>query len=142
MKYFTIKELTNTSYKSIDNTPTNVQTFNLVALIERVLDPAREALGIPITVSSGFRNKTINKLVGGAVNSQHTAGEAADLVCSDNAKLFRYIRENLIFDQLIWEFGDDNQPSWVHVSYSRQGVNRKEVLIARHVAGKIRYFHA
>ena len=141
MKYFTIKELTNTSYKSIDNTPSNVQTFNLVALVERVLDPAREWLGVPITVTSGFRNKTINQLVGGAVNSQHTTGEAADLVCSDNAKLFTYIRDCLIFDQLIWEFGDDTRPSWVHVSYSRQGVNRKEVLRAKHINGKIKYFH-
>lgn len=141
MKYFTIKELTNTSYKSIDNTPSNVQTFNLVALCERVLDPAREELGMPITVSSGFRNNIINQLVGGAVNSQHTTGEAADLVCSDNAKLFNYIRNNLIFDQLIWEFGDDTRPTWVHVSYSRQGVNRKEVLRAKHINGKIKYFH-
>ena len=85
MKYFTFKELTNTSYKSIDNTPSNMQTFNLVALCERVLDPAREGIGLAITVSSGFRNKVINQLVGGAVNSQHTTGEAADLVCSDYA---------------------------------------------------------
>ena len=118
-----------------------MQTFNLVALCERVLDPARGELGMPITVSSGFRNTIINQLVGGAVNSQHTTGEAADLVCSDNAKLFNYIRNNLIFDQLIWEFGDDIRPTWVHVSYSRQGVNRKEVLRAKHINGKIKYFH-
>lgn len=126
MKYFTIEELcqSETADKhKIGNHPTADVRAALVDLINNVLDPAREALGMPITVNSGFRSPILNSLVGGSKNSQHMRGEAADITCSDNARLFAFIRDNLEFDQLI----DEHDLSWVHVSYKREG-NRKQVL--------------
>lgn len=129
---FTLNELTRSMTAKrlgIDNTPNCEQTLNLKALVLKVLQPARDFLNKPITVTSGFRSDYLNRRIGGAKNSQHTTGEAADLMCSDNKKLFLYIKTYLDFDQLIWEYGDDNQPEWIHVSYSKE--NRKEVLIKR-----------
>ena len=133
MKYFTIKELTaSTKAKSmgIDNTPTPEVVGNLTALVEAVLDPLREKYGRPIHVSSGYRCPRLNKAVGGAVTSQHTTGEAADIYvsrASELAELFALIYFTLPFDQLIWERGTDEAPAWVHVSY-REGDNRRECL--------------
>ena len=87
--------------------------------MKKVLDPAREEFGQPIKVTSGFRSEELNKKIGGAKNSQHMFGEAADIQCSDNKKLFRILAD-MEFDQLIYEFGTDDQPAWVHVSYSRK----------------------
>lgn len=131
MKYFTIKEMCRSDKATalgIENKPTAEQIANMQALIDNVLDVARERLGSPIKVSSGFRCEKLNKAVKGAANSQHKKGQAADLVslAGDNAKLFSIIREMGNFDQLIWEYGTDKQPDWVHVSY-KQGANRHEV---------------
>ena len=136
MKYFTIAELTRTNQKA-NNAITIEQGDNLKQLIEKVLDPAREEFGEPIRVTSGFRSQEVNWLVGGANSSQHCKGQAADLTCSDNKKLFRILAE-MEFDQLIYEFGDENQPSWVHVSYVL-GANRNEILRARKSKGKTSY---
>lgn len=136
MKYFTIAELTRTNQKA-NNAITIEQGDNLKQLIEKVLDPAREEFGEPIRVTSGFRSQEVNRLVGGAKSSQHCKGQAADLTCSDNRKLFRILAE-MEFDQLIYEFGDENQPSWVHVSYVL-GANRNEILRARKSKGKTSY---
>lgn len=129
MKYFTIEELcrSNKAKKlGIDNTPHNSSVVdNLISLVNHVLDPARERLGSPITVTSGYRGPSLNSAVGGVKKSQHLNGQAADLVCNDNKKLFDIIRDNLNFDQLIWENGGQ----WVHVSFN-QASNRKEVLYA------------
>lgn len=125
MKYFTIAELCATSHP-IPNNPTQDITRNLEELVRYVLDPAREALGKPITVNSGYRCDRLNKSVKGATNSQHTKGEAADLTTGSkegNRRLFELIRDTLPFDQLI----DEKGYSWVHVSY-RHGNNRKQVL--------------
>lgn len=108
-------------------------------LVEHVLDPAREELGGPIKVTSGYRSADVNKAVGGSPTSQHTKGQAADLVCSDNRKLFDIIRHLPEYDQLIFEFGDDTAPAWVHVSYVRSGKNRKQILRAKSVRGKTVY---
>lgn len=137
MKYFTISELCRISVK-ITNEPSQNERLALAELINNVLDPAREELGAPITVNSGYRCKAVNAAVGGASTSQHLKGEAADLDCSDNAKLFEIIRDTLVFDQLIWEFGNDEAPAWVHVSYKTQG-NRGEVLKAVKIKGKTKY---
>lgn len=127
-KNFTLEELTKTD-TGLSNTPTLQAKQALVELVQNVLQPARDILGLPITVTSGYRNEAVNKAVGGASTSQHRKGEAADLVCKDNKRLFDVIRNNFVFDQLIWEFGNSEQPQWVHVSYKTQG-NRGEVLRA------------
>lgn len=137
MKYFTLKELARTS-TGLDNTPTPEVTIALTALVHNVLDPVRELIGMPIKVSSGYRSKSVNKSVGGAKNSQHIKGEAADISCANNALLYRLIRDNCVFDQLIWEFGDDDHPAWVHVSYSVTK-NRMQKLKAVSVKGKTKY---
>lgn len=136
MKYFTIAELTRTNH-SENNIPDAEEVINLVTLVEKVLDPAREEFGEPVKVTSGFRSQEVNRLVGGAKSSQHCNGQAADLTCSDNKNLFRILAE-MEFDQLIYEFGDENQPSWVHVSYVL-GANRNEILRARKSKGRTSY---
>lgn len=131
MRYFTIRELTKSETakrKKINNTPTNQQTINLVALVDNILDPLREAYGKPIIVTSGFRCRELNKLLGGSKNSQHCLGQAADIrtvedTIEENKKLFDLIIQlNLPFDQLINEYNYN----WIHVSYSTK--NRKQIL--------------
>ena len=126
MKYFTINELIKTS-TGISNIPNAEQVANLIYLVENLLDKAREELAMPITVTSGYRSEAVNRRVGGVANSQHTKGEAVDLVCGDNAKLFNILK-TMNFDQLIWEKGNNIQPAWVHVSLKRIGINRKQVI--------------
>ena len=126
MKYFTINELTKTS-TGISNIPNAEHVANLIYLVENLLDKAREQLGMPITVTSGYRSEKVNKAVGGVATSQHTKGEAVDLVCRDNARLFNILK-TMNFDQLIWEKGNSVQPAWVHVSSKRNGINRKQVI--------------
>lgn len=112
---------------NIKNTPPLQETGNLKALAENVLDPLREWYGKPIYVNSGYRNPQLNRLVGGAPSSQHMKGEAADITAgskAENKKLFDYIKSNLPFDQVI----DEKDYSWVHVSFKRDGSNRKQVL--------------
>ena len=133
MKYFIIEELTDSAVARqlhIDNTPDKMCIQNLQALVEHVLDPAREALGKPIRVNSGYRCPRLNKCVGGVDNSQHIKGEAADIDTghpAENKRLFEILLK-LPFDQLIWERGNKQGPAWIHVSYKRNGENRKEVL--------------
>lgn len=134
---FTLEELCATSSRHI-NIPTQGELNSLGSLVRNVLQPVRSLYGKIINVSSGFRNKLVNAEKGGASNSQHLKGEAADLDCENNALLFRLIRDNFMFDQLIWEGGDDKQPAWVHVSYVTQG-NRGEVLRMKVVNGKKTY---
>ncbi len=129
---FSLAELTQSitaANRGIDNTPTAVVIMNLRALAQKVLQPAREHLGAPITVSSGYRSPKLNKVIGGAKHSQHKLGEAADIICENNGLVFNFIMNHLEFDQLIWEFGNEQQPQWIHVSFSRTQ-NRGEVLRA------------
>lgn len=133
-KDFTLKELCVTK-TGIHNEPNATQTEALRELALNVLQPARDALGL-IRVTSGFRNPKVNAAIKGSRSSQHMKGEAADLQCEDNAALFNFIKE-LEFDQLIWEFGDKEQPDWVHVSFAKK--NRKEVLRAKRVNGVTKY---
>lgn len=109
---------------------------NLRRLVESVLQPARDRLGESIAVTSGYRCDRLNKALGGSASSQHRFGQAADLVSSSNAKLFEVLRSTP-FDQLIWEFGDADQPAWVHVSYSER--HRRQVLRAVKEGGKTVY---
>lgn len=136
MKYFTIEELTRTN-TGIKNDITPDSLYNIMTLVKKVLDPAREAYGAPIIVNSGYRSPEVNAAVGGAKNSQHCKGEAVDITCSDNLNLFKILLD-MEFDQLIYEHGDDNQPSWIHVSY-REGNNRQQVLRAKKSGKKTVY---
>ena len=127
-KYFSLEELTVT-HENLDNTPGPTARKNLKVLVDNLLDPLRRMIDEPIAVNSGFRTLAVNKAIGGAQKpiSQHTKGEAADIECFDNAKMFQVIREHFQFDQLIWEKGNDKQPDWVHVSYKANG-NRNQIL--------------
>lgn len=131
MKYFTLNELIKSDAakrSKINNTPNKQEENNLIALVENILDPLREAYGKPIIVTSGFRCERLNKLVNGSKTSQHRTGQAADIrtvedTVEENKKLFDLAQElNLPFDQLIDEYNFD----WVHVSYSPR--NRKQIL--------------
>lgn len=133
MKYFTISELIYSSsyWKVLWNKTTPEIEQNLTALVAAVLDPLRERYGKPINVNSGFRCKELNRLVKGAVNSQHMSGEAADIDTgskTENKKLAKLIVQmGLPFDQLI----DEANYAWVHVSYKCRGVNRGQILRMR-----------
>ena len=125
-KYFKLDELIHTSTGLI-NVPDKEQFYNLQKLVTNVLDPLRELYGHPITVNSAFRSKAVNKLVKGSDTSEHMLGRAADIKCNDNALLYKLIRDNFNYRQLIWEYGNDKQPSWVHVSYNEND-NKKQIL--------------
>lgn len=140
---FTLQEMVH-SYtavkKGILNEPNEAQIENMRILCENVLQPLRDALG-PIHISSGFRSVKLNTAIGGSSSSQHCAlkGAASDIdMGKRNAEVFNYIKENLEWDQLIWEFGTDENPSWVHVSY-HEGHNRKQILKAVKQAGRTKY---
>lgn len=139
MKYFTLEELTrsNTATQlNIDNTPSFEDKYYMVALIDHILDPLREAYGEPISVTSGYRSKKLNNAIGGAATSQHMKGQAADIVPSRAKtkeeikagckKIFELAQElKLPFDQLI----DESDFSWVHISFKLPiETNRGQVL--------------
>ena len=141
-KHISYNEATRTS-RQIDNTPNAAHLKNMVLLAEKVFEPLRKWAGEPIRINSFFRSEGVNKAVGGSRTSQHTAnnGAAVDLDAMgerSNAELFNYIFENLEFDQLIWEFGNELNPNWVHVSYIATG-NRKQALKAVKINGKTKY---
>lgn len=123
MKYFAMKEF---ECKDGCQMPSEVRA-NIVALVEHVLDPVRERLGMPIIVNSGYRCPKHNLAVGGAVNSQHMKGEAADVRPVQGSgftvqDLARVIVANGRWDQMIL------YPTFLHVSWKRNGPNRREVL--------------
>jgi len=118
----------------IANEPTQEHLQNLKLVAENVFQPIREHFGKPLAVSSGYRSEALNDLIGGSESSQHCKGQALDLDADTfggftNADVFYFIKENLDFDQLIWEFGTNENPDWVHVSY-KESNNRGEILIA------------
>ncbi|NCX04182.1 MAG: DUF882 domain-containing protein [Actinobacteria bacterium] len=119
----------------INNKMNESQIASAKLLCENVFEPLRIHLNTPIKISSGFRSVQLNKMIKGSSTSQHTKGEAMDLHIG--AKGFNFIKDKLQFDQLIWEFGNDENPSWVHVSYSSK--NRKQVLKATKKNGKTIY---
>lgn len=102
---------------------------NIEALVENVLDPARWKLGKPIVVNSGFRCPLHNRTVGGTVGSQHMRGEAADICCEDNKRLAEIIEQNGKYDQLIRYMNKEGGIRFIHVSWKRNGINRKQKLI-------------
>ena len=134
---FPLEELIQTGQNTM-NVPDTKQKEALKLLAEKVLQPAREILGRPIRVTSGFRSVTTNRLVGGAKTSQHLKGEAADIQCDNNQELFDLIKDYLEFDQLIYEHTGPTGPAWIHVSYKKEG-NRGQVLQAIKVGSRTTY---
>jgi zinc D-Ala-D-Ala carboxypeptidase len=135
----------NTAIKlGIDNEPKGEHLNNMIHTANAIFQPIRNHFGKPIFVSSGYRSPELNKAIAGAAsNSQHCKGEALDLdndavEYPTNKDIFEYIKNHLDFDQLIWEFGSDSNPAWVHVSYNKDK-NRKQVLRALKVNGKTIY---
>jgi len=128
----------------IDNTPNKTQSENIKKCANAVFEPLREWVANPIYISSCFRSDALNDKIGGAHGSQHLANNGAAFDIDDNygyktnKEMFFYIWENLEFDQLIYEFGNDTNPDWIHFSYN-EGHNRKEVLRGKSVNGKTVY---
>jgi uncharacterized protein YcbK (DUF882 family) len=115
----------------IDNTPNKEELDAMKHVASQVFDKVREHFGKPLKVSSFFRCSKLNKAVGGSSTSQHMKGEAIDiqgLSGIKNSEIFDYIKNNLEYDQLIWEFGNSKEPAWVHVSLKLKGKNRKQIL--------------
>ena len=129
--------------KGVSNMPTPEHIENFKKLAENIFQPIRKHFGKPIHISSGYRSAALNKAIGGASSSQHCKGEAIDIdmdgTSITNAQIFNYIKDNLNFDQLIWEFGTGSNPDWVHVSYNSTGKQRKQILKALKVNGKTSY---
>ena len=119
----------------INNKMSESQIASAKLLCENVFEPLRLYLNTPIKINSGYRSGQLNKKIGGSTTSQHCKGEALDLHIG--AKGFNFIKDKLDFDQLIWEFGNDENPQWVHVSFSSK--NRKQVLKATKKNGKTIY---
>lgn len=148
-KHLSLNEVTTSGTAKrlgIDNNPTPEHLNNLKLLAEKVFEPVREHFGKPIKVSSGYRSKELNAATPGASStSQHSTGEALDLdqdgmtTGITNKMVFEYIKNNINFDQLIWEFGTDSNPDWVHVSYESTGKQRKQILKAVRVNGVTKY---
>ena len=129
--------------KGVDNTPNPNQIESMKLLAEKVFEPLREAVDAPIKINSFFRCEELNKAIGGSSKSQHCQGRAIDIDDIyghvSNAFMYYYIKDNLDFDQLIWEFGTDDSPDWVHVSYVDEDSNRKRCLKAYRENGKTKY---
>lgn len=128
--------------KGIRNIPNDKQLEAMRTLAKEVFEPLRRHFREPIRVNSFFRSLALNKMIGGSKTSQHCKGEAIDLDGMNgisNKQLYDYIKDNLEFDQLIWEFGTDQEPDWIHVSYTTKRPNRKQLLRATRKAGKTIY---
>jgi hypothetical protein len=129
--------------RGISNMPTAEHIENFKKLAANIFQPIREHFGKPIIISSGYRSAELNKAIGGSLSSQHCSGEAIDIDMDGtditNKQIFDYIKNNLTFDQMIWEFGTDANPDWVHVSFAANRSQRKQILVAKKVNGKTTY---
>lgn len=136
MKYFTFRELMHSNValqNDVDNLPPRQERakiyFNLVVLVDNLLDPIRERFAVPMIITSGYRCERVNKLVGGVDNSQHMTGEAVDFCFAGFSKktmaaAFFEIAEEFDFDQLIYY----KKKGVIHISYSR-GRNRHQIFM-------------
>ena len=127
----------------IDNTPTEDHKKNMVELAENIFEPLRMYVGGPIKINSFYRSPELNKAIGGSSKSQHCNGQAIDIDDTfkrmSNAEMYQFVKEHLDFDQIIWEFGTDKNPDWVHVSYVSPQQNRNRCLKAYKENGKSKY---
>ena len=137
-KHISYKEAVGSNYAKqygIKNKPNEEQVENMQLLAEKVFEPLREWVGCPIRVNSMFRSLELNTAIKGSSTSSHMKGEAMDITsmacgkenCKSNLEMFHWIKDNLEFDQLIWEFG--KEPKWLHVSFSKN--NRQQVLVTK-----------
>jgi zinc D-Ala-D-Ala carboxypeptidase len=145
-KHISYKEATRSATAlrlGIENVPNQYELQNMEMVAKHVFEPLREAVDAPIKINSFFRCEELNKAIGGTTKSQHCQGRAIDIddVYGNvsNAFMYYYIKDNLDFDQLIWEFGTDHNPDWVHVSYIDGDSNRKRCLKAIRENGKTKY---
>jgi len=145
-KHISYKEATfsqTATRKDIDNTPSEEVLQRMKTVAENIFEPLRAHVGGPIKINSFYRSIMLNTAIGGSKSSQHTRGEAIDiddtLGAMSNKDMFTFIKDELDFDQLIWEFGDDENPAWVHVSYVSPENNRRRILKASKVNGKTTY---
>lgn len=133
MKYFKLSEFAvSDTYPKLVEIPTGNIKNNVENLVEKILDPIRASIGIPITITSGYRNKNLNKAVGGSSTSNHLYGYAADCVCgnkrSDNLKLvYAILNLGLDYDEIIIEKGTLTSPRWIHIAIKPFN-NRKKFL--------------
>ena len=129
--------------RGIDNTPNDEQLANMETLAEKIFEPLRIYVGGPIKINSFFRSPELNTAIGGSKTSQHCKGQAMDIDDTfgrmTNAEMYHWIKDNLDFDQMIWEFGDDDNPNWVHISYVSPEKNRRICLKAYKLNGKTKY---
>jgi zinc D-Ala-D-Ala carboxypeptidase len=129
--------------RNIENKPNEEQLANMKLIGEKIFEPLREYVGGPIKINSFFRGADLNKAIGGSTRSQHCKGQAMDIDDTfghkTNAEMYHYIKDNLDFDQMIWEFGNDDNPNWVHVSYVSPEKNRQVCLKAYKQNGKTKY---
>jgi len=127
----------------IDNSPSELDLIRMQTVAEKVFEPLREWVGGPIAINSFYRSPKLNSAIGGSKSSQHCIGCALDLDDNygykTNAEMFDYIKNNLDYDQMIWEFGTDENPNWVHVSYVSEDTNRRRLLKASKINGKTTY---
>lgn len=145
-KHISMREATE-SYTAkrlgINNIPSGYQLTNMTGVAENIFEPLREWVGGPIKINSFFRSPELNKAIGGSSKSQHCEGRAMDIDdvygYKTNAEMYDWIKENLDFDQMIWEFGTDENPDWVHVSYVSADENRRRCLKAVKENGKTVY---
>jgi len=146
-KNLTLKECTKSLTAcrlGLKNEPGKKEIANLEKIAKHIFQPVRDHFGLPIFVSSGYRSPELNTAIGGSVASQHVQGRALDIDADvfggvTNAEVFKYIKDNLDFDQLIWEMGSDLTPAWVHVSYVSDRENRNRVLKAVRQGSKTVY---
>ena len=129
--------------RGIDNTPNDEQLENMELIADNVFELLRQWVGGPIKINSFFRCPELNTAIGGSHKSQHCKGQAIDIDDTfgraTNAEMFHFIKDHLDFDQMIWEFGDDDNPDWVHVSYISEDENRNRCLKAYRDKGKTKY---
>ena len=129
--------------RDLDNTPNEEQLENMKLIGEKVFEPLREWVGGPIKINSFFRGLPLNTAIGGAKSSQHMKGQAMDIDDTfghaTNAEMYNWVKENLDFDQMIWEFGTDKNPNWVHISYVSPEKNRNRCLLAYKEKGRSKY---
>ena len=134
--HISYKEAVNSNYAKqykIENKPNASHIKNMELTAEKVFEPLRDWVKYPIRINSMFRSEDLNHGIKGAPRSQHLTGNAIDLTSmggKSNLEMFHYIKDNLDFDQLIWEFGSEN-PQWLHVSYKNKKDNRKQVLVTK-----------
>tara|TARA_Y100001938_G_scaffold143552_1_gene216484 strand:- start:18341 stop:18814 length:474 start_codon:yes stop_codon:yes gene_type:complete len=129
----------------LENVPNTEQLKCMKEVAEGLFEPLRKWVGGPIKINSFFRGEPLNTAIGGSKRSQHMKGQAMDIDDTfghkTNAEMYHYIKDNLDFDQMVWEFGDEDNPNWIHVSYVTHRPNRKKLTVALRKNGKTVYEH-